>query len=60
MKDERVKRGQSPAMNKAQRLIMQGHTVSESAKKAGVQVNSIYRRPWYKLHIASKGAKNAD
>lgn len=46
--DQRVKRGQSPAMDKAEALMAAGATIHEAAKKAKVQVNSIYRRPWYK------------
>jgi hypothetical protein len=56
MKDTRIKRGQSPAMAKAQELFERGNTVQMAAKKAGVQVNSIYRRPWYKAHIAAKAS----
>jgi hypothetical protein len=44
-------RGQSQAMDKAEALILAGKTPAEAAKKAGVQRNSIYRRPWYKEFV---------
>lgn len=53
---KRGERGQSPAMNKAQQMILDGKTPAEAAKKAGVQRNSIYRRPWYKEFVANKEA----
>lgn len=56
MADTRVKRGQSLAMDKAQALIERGNTVAQAALKAGVQAQSIYRRPWYKAHIAAKAS----
>lgn len=45
---DRKKRGQSPAMSKAEKLMRDGTDIHTAAKKAGVQVQSIYRRPWYK------------
>jgi transposase-like protein len=57
MKDTRVKRGQSPAMDKAQALIESGKSVADAAKKSGVQAQSIYRRQWYKAIIAAKASK---
>ena len=58
MADPRVKRGQSIAMNRAQALIERGYTVTQAALKAGVQAQSIYRRPWYKEFI--KGKQHAE
>ena len=58
MADTRVKRGQSPAMDKAKALIERGYTVAQAALKAGVQAQSIYRRPWYKEFI--KGKQHAE
>ena len=54
MKDTRVKRGQSPAMDKAQAFIERGYNVADAAKKSGVQAQSIYRRQWYKDFVAAK------
>ena len=42
---------QSAAMTKAQKLITeQGMQAPDAAKKAGVALNSIYVKSWWKAH----------
>jgi len=48
---------QSAAMDKAQKLVEGGMSVKDAAKKAGVVLNGIYRRPWYKAWRAEQKSK---
>jgi len=44
-------------MDKAQKLVEGGMSVKDAAKKTGVVLNGIYRRPWYKTFRAAQKAK---
>ena len=48
---------QSAAMDKARKLIEGGMPAPAAAIKAGVAVNGIYRKDWWKAHQKARAQK---